>query len=328
MKNEFLLKDVIWEFTSKCNKKCKFCGSKEIVNDKRCLSYEQVNLILDEILNIDTLEYLTITGGEPATDEMLVMIVREIILRKPDLKIRILTNGLFFNKPDCKELFNTSNIGVGVSINCVEDFNNVEKLIEDLDKNRITMITNFGYHNFKDFLYLYEISKKFGLWQVQLTIDDELQLMTNDKLTLKNMFTLVDNSHIVFADNFNTGNECTAGKASCSITYLGEVIPCLSYRSWRKTLDKQGVISKKGDLLNIWNTMFKKYRSTCDNCISCKDVVDLDKLVESDKATQKYIPNYNPIDNEKLYPSPFNQDMVVSVYSARIKNDFNNYIKE
>lgn len=309
----YILKDIIWEFTSKCNKNCLFCGSKDIIGHKD-LSYDEIDVILHEIIAQKDLEFLTITGGEPSIDATLPSIVDIINKEKPDLKVRILTNGLFLTQPKCLKLLDHKNNGIGVSVNTQDDIKSLEDLITNVkDKNKVTMITNFGNHNFNDFLYLFNFSKNFGLWQIQLTIDDKLQLNQDQIKQLLNYIEITDNGNckILRADNL-TGLPCTAGKTSCSITYEGEVIPCLSFRSWRKTLDVQGIIKKEGDLTNIWNNKFEKYRTS--KCVCCKDIVGVSELFN------EVIPNYTPI---KQFDIPKNSnDMSVSVYAVRINDDF------
>ena len=313
---KYKLKDIIWEFTCKCNKNCSFCGSKDIIGNVD-IPYETVDLIIQEIIQQKDLEFLTITGGEPAIDKSLPNIVNQFNIEKPDLKIRILTNGLFLENKECISLLNHTNNGLGVSVNTQEDIKELDSLIKNAHefKNKITMITNFGNHNLNDFLYLREFSSNFGLWQVQLTIDDDLQL---NQENINNLFNYLDitenkNTQIIRADNFND-LPCSAGKESCSITYKGEIIPCLSFRSWRKTLDVQGIIKQSGDLTNTWNNKFEKYRN--NKCVCCKDITGVKELFE-EKRKNSFFPM-----NEQLSSPLDNNQMIVAVYSVRINDDF------
>lgn len=309
----YILNDIIWEFTAKCNKNCAFCGSKNIIGNKD-LSFEEIDVILHEILNQNDLKFLTITGGEPATDSMLPNVVDTINKERPDIKVRILTNGLFLTKPKCLKLLKHKSNGLGISVNTKDDIYNLKNFIANIkDKNKISMITNFGNHNFNDFLYLHDFTKNFGLWQIQLTIDDKLQLNQEQIKQLLSYIKIINNSNckIICADNLNE-SPCAAGKTSCSITYEGEVIPCLSFRSWRKSLDVQGIIKNKGDLTNIWNTKFEKYRTS--KCVCCKDIVGFSELFK--ETDFSYLPN-------KQFDIPSkNENMVISVYSVRINDDF------
>lgn len=311
----YKLKDIIWEFTCKCNKNCSFCGSKDIIGNAD-VSYETVDLIIQEIIQQKDLEFLTITGGEPAIDKSLPTVVNQFNAERPDLKIRILTNGLFLESKECMSLLNYESTGLGVSVNTQKDIKELEDLVKNAHefKNKITMITNFGNHNINDFLYLKEFSSNFGLWQVQLTIDDELQLNQDKIKTLLNYLDITENgsTQIVRADNFND-LPCSAGKESCSITYKGEVIPCLSFRSWRKTLDVQGVIDKSGDLTDIWNNKFEKYRTS--KCACCKDITGVKELFEEKRKN-----NFFPMNEQ--FTAPDNNQMVVAVYAVRINDDF------
>ena len=311
----YKLKDIIWDFTCKCNKNCSFCGSKDIIGNED-VSYEKVDLIVQEIIQQKDLEFLTITGGEPAIDKSLPTIVNQLNAERPDLRIRILTNGLFLESNECMNLLNYESNGLGVSVNTQKDIKELEDLVKNAKefKNKITMITNFGNHNLNDFLYLKTFSSNFGLWQVQLTIDDKLQL-NQDKI--KNLLNYLDidtdiTTQIVRADNFND-LPCSAGKESCSITYKGEVIPCLSFRSWRKTLDVQGVIEKSGDLSNIWNNKFEKYRTS--KCACCKDITGIKELFEEKRKN-----NFFPMNEQ--FTTPDNNQMIVAVYAVRINDDF------
>ena len=317
----YKLTDLIWEFTSKCNKNCTFCGSKDIINSQD-ISYEQLNIIVQEIILQKDLEFLTITGGEPALNPLLPQVVETINKERPDIKVRILTNGLFLTKEECMKLLNNDSNGIGVSVNTISDIQYINNLIKNIkNKDKITMITNFGNHNFNDFFYLYDFSTQFGLWQIQLTIDDNLQLNSKKIYELYSLISnVVVNSNIVRADNFNKC-DCTAGKSSCSITYNGEVIPCLSFRSWRKTLDVQGIINTKGDLTKIWNNKFNSYRQTY-KCVSCKDITHIDNILSDNNILKKYN-NTNFLAEDKCNKNKFNKDMSIAVYSVRINDDFN-----
>jgi len=91
---------IVWEITTKCNLRCKFC----------CVGNCRENDVSDEAalsISKNIAEYapfeITITGGEPLLRKNLKEIIK--ILAKKDMGVSLNTNGLLFNKAISEELY-------------------------------------------------------------------------------------------------------------------------------------------------------------------------------------------------------------------------------
>ena len=95
-------KEILWEFTLKCNKNCCYCGSKDILKkeleEHEKNGYETIGQIgIAMYITEVHPDEVTITGGEPSCEyEELVKSVE--ILYKAGIKVKILTNGNLFAK--------------------------------------------------------------------------------------------------------------------------------------------------------------------------------------------------------------------------------------
>lgn len=269
---KYELNEILWEFTLKCNKNCKYCGSKNVLNKENKSKYTQEK-IAEYITKVKP-ESVTITGGEPSCEiNKLRKCVK--ILSDSKIKVKILTNGNLF-----KEVIGVSDDlycmvdHYGLSINTIEDINIAKKNRYDKFIDKTTVITNFGLHNINDFDTIAKYAIQFPCWQVQLTMGNELQLdlkqinELNDKINkYKDLFCVIK------ADNFNCG-KCTAGINSFSITYDGMIIPCLSYRSWKSNLMIQGEVK---DIVKIWKKGFEFNRNR-EFVPCCKDITGIKKV--------------------------------------------------
>lgn len=325
LKMNYKIKDLMWEFTLSCNKSCKFCGSKEIINTIKSLSLIDKKKIVDQICQINNLNILTLTGGEPAYDNDFQEIINYIFNSNPTLKVRVLTNGLLIDKIINKEIIIPTgmNFGIGYSINdnIIQLSETMNKLYQSgISKEQVTMVTNFGKHNKDNVLTLKSLSALFGLWQIQLTIDDELMLNENE---IKELYENIQKLNsfkpdVILADNFNTC-DCQAGISSCSITADGYLVPCLSYRTWRKTMDFQGnIINGNETLLDIWNNKFQRYREN-SKCACCKDITKILSIFSSINNKINKINNQNDNNIFKIDPK-FNRN-TITVYSVIIDED-------
>ncbi len=263
--------EILWEFTLKCNKNCKYCGSKNILNSNdRKFTYEEIT---KAIISVHPKE-VTITGGEPSTEfKELTKSVK--LLHKNDIKVKVLTNGYLFEK--INDDFDSNITQYGLSVNTLDDIEQLKNSGNYLKyTNKITMISNFGTHNIDNIFELAKFAVQFSCWQVQLTIGNEFQLDLNqirdlqEKINKLNETKLVE---IVQADNFTCG-KCLAGIQGFSITYDGNIIPCLSYRAWKSDLHVQGTIK---DIKNIWKNGFKFNRER-EFVPSCKTISGIEKV--------------------------------------------------
>ena len=83
---------------------------------------------------------------------------------------------------------------------------------------------------------------------------------------------LSDCGNMVAADNLQMCHNCTAGINSCGITYCGDVIACLSQRTFLDKIYSYGNIFDR-DLQDIWESEFKDirfgdYEHTCRDFIT------------------------------------------------------------
>lgn len=274
------LKEIIWEVTNQCNKNCSYCGSKDIIN------INIGNLRIDNIESIAAAiklyppEELTLSGGEPGclSSETMNKILTTL---RPCDNVKVVTNGWIIDNPVHKD--NLKHINrFGLSVNTLKDFDNAQERAEKVDYN-VTFITNFGTHNIWDFDHIVAsinsikakqqpLSDDKIIWQVQLTMGNELQLNAEGIAYLRKKIDVAKNKlKIVEADNLQVCHDCTAGINSCGITYEGWVIGCLSERCWNKRGQVYGHLlgpNAKG-LGDIWENEFKDKRFGCSKC--CRD---------------------------------------------------------
>jgi len=322
------LQEIIWEVTNKCNKKCDYCGSKAFVNNGEKIA-DPIE-VAGKIAKYPPKE-ITLSGGEPGTlDENTLQLVTDI-LRGNGIQVKCVTNGAVITN-DYEGYFDW----IGLSINDEEDLRNFENNNYSVVPN-LTIITNFGTHN----IWLYEKIKKIiyrkqgGIipWQIQLT-QGKLQLPADGIKYLREKIAKENSPKIIKADNLQDCRNCFAGIHSCGITYDGQVIPCLSMRSWADNVDPQGNILEH-DLETIWKEGFKNYRFGKMPC--CRDSLDYGEektgFEEFPKSDMLIDPNTikNPeliqllygvqMDYDKKKPWP-NMNGGVSVYAVTTPQDF------
>lgn len=293
-KNTFVLNELLWEFTLSCNKNCKYCGSKALVNKEKEAEINR-KYIAKEIAAAKPKE-VTFTGGEPS------VLMKELdecagILCKKGIKCKVLTNGnLFKNKLD--DDFNKKFECFGYSINELEDIENAMSILTNIPREKTTIVTNFGTHNIDIFEKIAKFALMFPVWQVQLTMGNEFQLDLPDiESLIQKVNTLPNNMiKVVRADNFNCG-DCYAGISCCSITWDGNVIPCLSYRAWKSDVMSQGNVFKDS-LEKIWKNKFHFFR-TRQFCPCCKNISGIKEIENKNEQTFPedvfpHEPNSNP----------------------------------
>lgn len=321
---EIKLKEIIWEFTSKCNKNCSYCGSKDIMNNGKNF-FDPIKICKD-ILEVAP-EDLVFSGGEPAIQKSdLLTCVKFIKSSNENIKIKILTNGKFFELTQSEQqLFD----GVGWSINTLEDMDDADNTFEtygvQIDKHKLAMVLNVGTHNLKDLEKLFQFAlKRFAYLQVQLTMG-EFQLNCDQiQEFLKTIETYIGFSstaktlgifdlQIFQGDNMNT-SPCSAGITSLGITHDGIVIGCLAQRSFMKIIPEGNLGSDT--LKEIWENRFQKYRQSEYVKICCKDCTGIAKcIVYFDYAKFPQVnPNYNP----NVLPTPSTNPNNVYVYGVNI----------
>ena len=315
-------KEILWEFTLKCNKNCCYCGSKDILKkeleEQEKNEYETIaqTAIAEYITKVHPIE-VTITGGEPSCEmEELVKCVK--ILHDAGIKVKILTNGNLFQvmagDSDLSDKLDEMVTCYGLSLNELSDLNSIGEFYSI--KEKTTIITNFGTHNINDFDKIAKKAMQYNCWQVQLTIGNEYQLDLDQIKELEEKLDKVESSgllNIVKADNFTCG-KCKAGIYGFSITYSGQIVPCLSYRSWKSNIMVQGFIT---DIEEIWKNGFKFNRSR-KFVPSCKTISGIEKLYKSTFEDTKPSDIKTNTQNKKKH-----QENVVFVYGVVTpKNDW------
>jgi MoaA/NifB/PqqE/SkfB family radical SAM enzyme len=278
------LEEIIWEITRKCNKNCKYCGSKDVIEKENPL--DSVILHIAEEIAAYKVQIVTLSGGEPGLLSAPVLCQVVEILKNATCDIRAITNGVLLSSWS-KEFLSNFDV-IGYSINYPEDFD--PDLLQK--HNNITMITNFGTHNIWFFDQLAEIARSFKCWQIQLTTGGEfllapegIEYLTNkikqlskDISPLSGNVRQIDSSKtkILIADDLQEEHCCSAGINSCGITAEGFVIPCLSERACygNTEIDIQGDLFINNSLAEIWENGFKEIRfgedgwkHTCRKCI-------------------------------------------------------------
>lgn len=274
------LKEIIWEITGRCNNGCSYCGSKDGWNED--VDEDKIKKIADAIAEYPPHE-LDVSGGDP----LLVSYDthKYIVEKLKSTKCKILINPRSLRNYDLSTL-NVLKLyaHIGISINTLEE---LEFFKEFLAKNqkmtgeyKYTVITNLNLTNF----FLFDEFAKFvgenTLWQIQYTmyqpgsLDESYALYKHPKAVekLNEMISKYQNHKMIFADNANRG-ECVAGIHSMGLLSNGDVLPCLSMKSWCAKFELDNQIASNilyASLKDIWTHNFIQNRFENFKC--CKDV--------------------------------------------------------
>lgn len=280
------LKEVLWEITNKCNRNCAYCGSKEIMNKGEDATPEdRLNIAHEIAKNSDR---VTLTGGEP------LLIRKEFpkllkIFTANNCAMDIVTNG-----DKVFALMDTIFENIGISINSIND---VKKINWDIIKGfkcNTVIIMNINKINFFDLDEILTIIPLDNLKvQFQLTMYkgyNELMINGNGIENLRDEINFIckqNNIEYVFADNLQAEHECSAGINSCGVQFNGNVVYCLSERSWLTTDRVMGNLHTTS-LKSIWQTTFKENRfednfKCCRSCFNYTDSKDVDAEPESEE---------------------------------------------
>ncbi|MEK6832875.1 MAG: radical SAM protein [Nanoarchaeota archaeon] len=299
------LEEVLWEVTSKCNKNCHYCGSKNVLNKKELTDDDKIK-IAKQLADYGVKE-VVLSGGEPGCldTNTLKDIIR--VLRNGNCIVKVVTNGKIFEHQMDFSHFDA----IGLSVNEIKDIEFCKDK-RGVNTDNFTIITNFGTHNIWDFDKLYNFAMNYNCWQVQLTMG-ELMLNADGIKYLKNKIKDTNkcfqfnpsegytSNKIILADNLQDGYNCTVGIRSCGITYTGEVIACLSERSYSEKLNIYGKLPEDS-IENIWENKFKDIRFKC-NRKCCRDYIkypDVDKIV-GDKEYETLSYPISPNDPVYIY---------------------------
>jgi MoaA/NifB/PqqE/SkfB family radical SAM enzyme len=262
-----LLNEIIWEITAKCRNNCSYCGSKEAWDLP--FAEDDVRAIANAIAEYPPNE-INISGGDPLLVDVKIHEYIVNLLKAKNVKCKILVNPKSLKLDQAFDILNLYD-HVGISINTQEELD----LFNIKLRTSYTVITNFNIYNFF-------LAEKIGqqipdnyTWQVQFTMYKNAQHpagLWNHPVALQQLndslgkFT---NLNIVVADNGNQG-ECAAGLNSLGILVNGDVVPCLSYRSWMEDMYVVGNLITE-PLKSIWMNKFQEYRFE-EKHICCKDM--------------------------------------------------------
>lgn len=334
------LKEIIWEITGKCLNNCSYCGSKDIW--KHEINNETIISIATAIAEYP-LESVNISGGDPllvpyGTHELVVKTLNASGIKE----VKIIINPKSFLHIEKEKIYSILKLysWVGVSINNEEELNLYEKHLKGLT-NKSTIISNFNIQNIFMFEKIKNLVKSSNvLWQIQYTIftpKHDLALYENDEAN-KLFYTYIENAlkegvGIIIADNMNN-TPCAAGINSIGILSNGDVVPCLSMRSWENNISK----CVEGNLLTeklkyIWEYKFLNNRFTTTKC--CKDFCnnkcyqpsetpifnELFKLIPKEESITKYPPNWDRVvlygvtPNIQMYGVGIHNTVVYAVFS-------------
>ena len=301
------LKEIIFESTTDCHNGCDYCGSKDILNkDKFDINTFEtiVNKLSYYAHNVNGFS-LNVSGGDPLLinyDEH--RFLYDALAEKCELKILI--NPLSFKYKVNERLDNileTLSLYslIGVSVNTIEELNFLESLPLGYLPYSYTVITNFNLDNIFEYSSIEKFIVKRRLsWQIQYTTykgKNPKALYHNDdaKAYLFNKIgkSIENGTKLILADDLNTG-VCSAGFYSLGILSNGDVVPCLSNRSWEDPLTIVGNVTKQ-TLEDIWINGFASRR--CTDSICCKDI-----------CNAPYIPEIktNKLTIDYTYPSKLN----------------------
>jgi organic radical activating enzyme len=303
------LKEIIWEICGQCKNGCPTCGSKDVWGAP---IDETKKKKITVIIALYPPESIVISGGDPLLVSKDTHVYITDVLKKKNVTCKIIINPKsFINLERVDKTILSLYEVVGVSINSIEDitlFNNRFHRGEVDLKKKITVITNFNLSNIFSFDDIKNFVKDNDLsWQIQYTVFKEeknpLAIYNNkgsvEYLTKHIKQAIDEKLKVITADNMNCG-PCWAGKHTLGITYDGDVVPCLSMRSWVEDIKSvsQGnlltclaedrdqierLMFEASPLQFIWENEFKSYRFKKFKC--CKDV------------TKELIADYKPLSN-------------------------------
>lgn len=173
MKNS--LHSLCWNITEKCNENCKFCYRKKCKDN----TLEENIKIFDNLSQI-TIGKISFCGGEPFLYEDLLLLVKYIRKKRPDIQLSITTNGKCISDSlldETLKYFNWISFSIDSSnTNINEDmgrgYEHLAKVIQLLDKcnNRIkikvnTVVTKV---NKDDLENIHQIISKYSIdrWKI------------------------------------------------------------------------------------------------------------------------------------------------------------------
>jgi MoaA/NifB/PqqE/SkfB family radical SAM enzyme len=326
MKSHIKLEEIIWEITDNCEAGCTYCGSKDSLN-KTKIDKESIASIVDAIYDYPPKE-ISISGGNPL---IVPYISHEHLINKleqKDVVCKILINPYNICTYNTCSMDDSQSVlelydWIGVSINTLAELKRFKttKCFKSLIY-KCTIISNFNIKNIFQFKKIEEFVLANNLtWQIQYTMYEDEDKSENavyqneeaQKLLMQYVYT--SKATIICADNMNSG-PCTAGLKSIGILANGDIVPCLSMRSYYRELPIIGNILQKS-LEDNWVYNFSEFR--CKEFVCCKDIT---------KCMETPINRQDLIDRIKLSePSlPVRTEPIPTFVYAVIKSKTNPHI--
>lgn len=317
MKPHIKLKEIIWEITNCCLQNCSYCGSKDIINQTE-IDVDDIALIVDKIAEFPP-EEIDISGGNPLLVPLETHKYIIKTLHEKDVTCKLIINPFNIRTSEIPAMYDW----VGLSINT--KFELEEVINKQYHKNfNLTVITNFNTSN----VFLFSDIEKYVLendlnWQIQYTMyksyDEKAIYLNSESVDFLMGKVYNSKSKITLADNMNQG-QCTAGIYSIGILANGDVIPCLSMRSWDSNNCQtyyQNLLNSEFTLQDIWIYSFAEFR--CSGFTCCKDITGCVNEKPSEPVLNINTPKTtNPSiiknDYEHTYPN------MVCMYGVNILN--------
>lgn len=273
-------RDILFEITIRCNKSCAYCGSKTAARGAELTSQQRLD-VCDRIVKLAP-ESVTFTGGEPTLvlEDLLACAKK---LKSSGIRVGVVTNGM----AGLDLLWDSEYIDtIGLSINDPGDIARLKQLLDvglrrELGPGgKITVVTNFGTHNIFDFQPISDfVRANCGFWQIQLTMGEFLLPPSGIAHLYEQIKSMPTGEFgYVLSDNLQPEHSCEAGLSAMSIDYQGNVLSCLSKRSWDPEYRIEANIRAVDDVERFWRQAFEEERF--GTCACCRDRVKYPDLPE------------------------------------------------
>jgi MoaA/NifB/PqqE/SkfB family radical SAM enzyme len=299
------LKEIVWEITGRCENGCDYCGSKDGWNEK--LDEQRAIKIAKAIAEYPP-EAIDISGGDPLlvslkTHQRIVEVLADM-----DVMCKILVNPRSLDRDEAVSILAKYD-WIGLSVNAVDELAIAKTHRSVLEGScGVTVVTNFNTNNVFDFDVIHGLVQDWSVpWQVQYTMyndDNDTRAIYRNNSAMAyladRLAAASGKSRLVLADNLNAG-ECGAGLCSLGVLSNGDVVPCLSMRSWCDTPPVQGNLLETG-LDELWQTRFQNQRFGCFKC--CKDHCGQDILNLLAASTQPDLKRLEEATRLPLAPQP------------------------
>ena len=287
-KKSYVLNQLAWEVTQKCNLNCKHCylGDKAV---KELKTKDAVRW-MDEFMKIEGywLTYVLLTGGEPLLREDLPELVDQ--LKKRGIKrLGLMTNGTLIDEKKAGWIKEIGFEQIGISLDGLEaghdnirgkgeykkTIRGLECLIKEGLGDRILIKTLIYPKNIDEISSLYKYLSEIGIknwhWLTVISIGNargneslkvggplfESMIKKATKIKSEGIMNLNINEN---SDPQGQKGErkCTAGINSMTLLANGDIVPCIN--SYRKGSYVEGNITKDS-IASIWKMGFRRNRS-------------------------------------------------------------------